>query len=210
MCFRRLAFGPYSGSFPAAGHLAVTVAPGEKRMFKTPIPFIQRFFNRVSGGFNQYKGKLSLAGEEITGRGARHFIYLGSPDCLPGHMKVRSFTAFIQKAAQLPKKEKEQMQKELKQFRGKRLNKLSVDDKAGVILELVKYTGFKLYMLVDFVNRMTPDGVRRFDEQLEALLEQGASVLYFNTYPTYDPPMTFNGCTLVTEVEGRCEIEHLS
>jgi hypothetical protein len=207
--FKILIFGSYFGCFPGTRHLAITVAPGEKRMFKTPIPFIQQFFNRVSGEFNQYKGKLSLAGKEIEERDPRPFIYLGSPDCLPGGMKVRFFMAFIQKVAELPKKEKEQMQKQLKQFRGKRLKKLSVDEKAEVTLKLVKFTGFKLYMLVDFVNRMTPDGVRRFDEQLETPLEQGASVLYFNTYPTYDPPMTFKGCTLVNEVEGRCEIENL-
>jgi len=207
--FRRSVHAFSSRFVPGARHLEIAVGSGEMRMFKAPAAFIDRFFNHITRKSKGDFGKLSLAGEDIGEKDTKRFIYLGGPDCLPGHMRVCSFIPFFQKSGRLSRKEKEAMNTLLKPFRLKRFKALSEDEKAEIILALVRFSGLKLFMLVDFVNRMTLEGILCVDKQLEILRREGVTVLYFNTYPTYDPPLTYGGCTLVNEAEGRYEPTHL-
>ncbi len=207
--FEKSIYASSSRFVPGVRHLEIAVAGGEMRMFKAPAPFIDRFFSHVSRESKGDFGKLSLAGEDIGEKDTKKFIYLGGPDCLPGHMRVRSFIPFFQRTGGLSPKEKEAMNALLKPFRSKRFRQLSEDGKAEVILALVRFSGLKLVVLVDFVNRVTLEGIRRVNKQLEGLSAEGVTVLYFNTYPTYDPPLTFGGCTLVNESEGRYELTQL-
>lgn len=207
--FRRSVYTFSSRFVPGARHLEIAVGCGEMQMYKAPASFIDRFFNHVTRKSRADFGKLALEGENIGKKDTKKFVYLGGPDCLPGHMRVCSFIPFFQKIGRLSKKEKEAMNTLLKPFRLKRFKELSEDEKAEVTLTLVRFSGLNLYMLVDFVNRMTLEGIRRVNKQLEGLPREGVTVLYFNTYPTYDPPLTFGGCTLVNEAEGRYELMHL-
>lgn len=200
------AFGPFAGYRPGTGHLEITAAAGEKRLFNAPGGFVRLFFNRLAGGLRQYEGKLRIAGRDIAAKKINNekFIYLTGPELLPGNMKVRSLAGFIKRMARLPKAGSKKLDESLAKYMGKPFKELSGEEKVEVMMVLARNIDSKIYMLEDFVHLLAPEAIRRIDRQLEEIRDQGRVVFYFNTNPSYNPPiMDFKSCDVVSEAEDR-------
>lgn len=74
---------------------------------------------------------------------------------------------------------------------------------AEVLVMLMRCEEIECLMLADLVNRMSLKGIRRLEGHLKKIMDGDVSVLYFNTLPTYKPPMDFERCWVIYKEKGR-------
>jgi ABC-type transport system involved in cytochrome c biogenesis ATPase subunit len=89
------------------------------------------------------------------------------------------------------------LKNKLQERKGKYFKELPLLEKAEVFLMLMAITGCRIFILDDFYARIEPRGIKRLDEKLTLIRQQGGLVIYFYKALISNVPLKSDGCTVI-------------
>ncbi len=182
----------------------------KKYMVHAPDSFTDLLFKELvrPGNGAAYEGKLSLDGNDVDLGKPLSLIYLCDPESIPGDLNVESYVEFA--IAGRGRKAKERTDVLLRRFFEKRFDSLELHEIIEVILTVAEYMGSSLYIMRNFIDRMDLEEVRKVEAFLNRIKKAGAAVVWFNSIPGHDLPMTFDGRVMIYEENGKYRQEEMT
>jgi hypothetical protein len=178
-------------------HPDLRFVKGQYRIFSIESNlFLNRLYNLFAGyispgGLRLLKKKPEWSGPKIyvddvdisSHNIADSFLYLCSPDSLPGDIKAGDFFEFITRLTYFSGEEKTKLYKRLKlnTFRKKRISQLKKQEKAELQLSLTQMHDVDIYLIYDIVRGMTRIFTVQFKDRMHELSVAGKLVLYLTT-----------------------------
>jgi hypothetical protein len=202
-----------SGAIPDSRQLSIRLKGGSMHMIHAPGGFIRLFYNRCFPLYSRkrtYKGGLDLDVEMERSVKRPRIIYLPDPDVFPADLRVRTLAAFIFRSLRFSSEERKEIKQKMTLIPDKRFKSLDADQRAEAILLIAECLKGHLYIFGDFVKQMSLKGIRRMQEQLDSIKANGAAVVYFNSFPSYNPPLDFKDVKVIHREQGSYKIESLN
>lgn len=176
-------------------HPELKFAKGQYRIFSIESNvFLNRLYNLFAGQTNIhrlgrkkqdstapriYVDEIDISTREIKDS----FLYICSPESIPGDIKAGDFFEFITSLTRFPNTKKTELCKRLKldTFRKKRINQLKKQEKAELLLALTQMHEADIYLIYDIARGMTRIFTVQFKDRMHELSETGKLVLYLTT-----------------------------
>jgi hypothetical protein len=176
-------------------HPELKFARGQYRIFSIESNvFLNRLYNLFAGQTNLHRlsrkkqdltaPKIYVDEIDISTRGIKDsFLYICSPESLPGDIKAGDFFEFITRLTRFPNTKKIDLCKRLKldTFRKKRINQLKKQEKAELLLALTQMHEADIYLIYDIARGMTRIFTVQFKDRMHELSETGKLILYLTT-----------------------------
>ncbi|NIN90039.1 MAG: hypothetical protein GTO45_35245 [Candidatus Aminicenantes bacterium] len=114
------------------------------------------------------------------------FLYLCSPDQVPGDIKVKNFILYLSRLSGLSAKDRDSLlsHARLAPLLGKRFYQLEYYEKSEIFLVLTDLKNCEFYLIDNIGLNMSSGYMVRFSDKMDELNKRGAYVLYLTTQPT--------------------------
>jgi hypothetical protein len=194
--YRRILFSVPVRTVDTRQHPELKFARGQYRIFSIESNvFLDRLYNLFAGQTNlQPPGRKKqdpgapprIYVDEIdisTRKTNDSFLYICSPESLPGDIKAGDLVEFTTRLTHFPAAKKTELCKRLKldTFRKKRINQLKKQGKAELLLALTQMHETDIYLIYDIARGMTRIFTVQFKDRMHELSEKGKLVLYLTT-----------------------------
>jgi hypothetical protein len=194
MRFKRIIFNIPVFAGETRQHPDLKLSKGQYRIFSLESNvFLSQLYNLFSAQLNHNKNekepevisiRIFLDEMDITYEKNREpFLYLCSPDSLPGDIRVGDFFEFITRISRYPEEKKNALFTRLKLafLKNKPFNQLKKQEKAELLLAITyMYTPY-IYLIHDIARGMTRHFTVQFKDRMHELSESGKLVLYLTS-----------------------------
>jgi len=152
---------------------------GRTRGDRPPGRFISRRQPREWKGPRVFFEKKEISAEKYDGT----FLYLCSPQHLPGDIRANDFFNFFTRLCRCSIKRRKELYQEfnLPKIRKKRVSQLNKQEKAELLLSVAQMFNTQIYLLFDSARGMTRFFTVKFKDQMNLLAKNDGLVLYLTT-----------------------------
>lgn len=152
---------------------------GRTRGDRPPGRFISRRQSPEWKGPRVFYEKKEISSEKYDGT----FLYLCSPQNLPGDMTANDFFNFFTRLSRCSLKRRKELYREfnLPKTRKSRIAQLNKQEKAELLLSVAQMYDARIYLLFDAARGMTRYFTVKFKDQMNALAKNDGLVLYLTT-----------------------------
>lgn len=116
--------------------------------------FTEQVFNVFIGRPGSFSGKISIDGENIVTREKKNFVYLPSPEALPGNIKVKALINIFAGLFKIEKSDVEKVKGEFKNIIRERFEKIEEVNKVNLMLRFAAFKKFNIYLFNNFLENI--------------------------------------------------------
>jgi len=192
--FKRILFNIPAFTGEPRQHPDLKLSKGQYRIFSLESNvFLSQLYNLFSAQLNHSKNenepelisiRIFLDEMDLTYEKNREpFLYLCSPDGLPGDIRVGDFFSFITRLSRYPEEKKDSLftRLGLESLKNKPFSQLKKQEKAELLLAVTyMYTPY-IYLIHDIARGMTRHFTVQFKDRMHELSESGKLVLYLTS-----------------------------
>jgi hypothetical protein len=143
-------------------------------------------YNTASGKIKGFKGQITIDGKSIVTGEKQDVVYICTPADIPAEVKVNGLLDLFKGLLKLSKQQVLDLKTGIfKDILDKRFSELLPDLQLRLLFKIGCLKGGKIYMLHNLINKCSNRYIKEFAEEIKALKDADAIILYFNDNPLY-------------------------
>jgi len=172
------------GNFVNKKDLEIQLEKEKINVYYTRRPALRDYLYGAFSGKLRHNApgfQVSFAGKPLTGKEKTgRFIYICDVDELPRYLKCRDFVKMVLILNNVKAKERKNVINNLSQLKDKRIGKMARSEKVEVLIKVLPYIKGNVFLFYHTCKDLTLDYLIRFKNPLQALVKQGATVVYLS------------------------------